>query len=249
MLVAAVIAVGFVSLGLWQLDRLDERRVRNATVEARRSEPIVSLDALGDVSNDPSSFADRPVTIEGRYRPDLEFFAVGRTVGDVTGTLVATPLERSDGSLVVVIRGLVPADTEGPPAVGFEPPPGDVVVTGTLDDGEEALRLGEPDPPDGVLRSISRIDLAFVDRWIEGQVLPVSVTLESQEPPQAVGATPIPVEPDELTEGRHLGYAVQWFAFAVVAVVGVGALIWRAGRSVPTDEATIHDSERPNVRS
>jgi cytochrome oxidase assembly protein ShyY1 len=41
---------------------------------------------------------------------------------------------------------------------------------------------------------------------------------------------------EELGAGSHLGYAVQWFAFAVIAIVGLVALLYRAGRIDTTTE-------------
>jgi surfeit locus 1 family protein len=129
---------------------------------------------------------------------------------------------------MVVVRGIVPGGTAGPPAEGFETPEGRVEVVGTLDDGEEPLRIGEPDPENGILTSLSRVDLEYIDRWTEGDVLPVSLTLVAQEPDNPNG-DPIPIPPEELTEGSHLGYAIQWFGFAVIVLIGVGFLVWRAG--------------------
>lgn len=233
--VGVLLAVAFVRLGIWQLDRLDERRDRNALTQQRMSAEPQSLDELvEDFGLDPELLNLRPAVATGVYRPDLEFFSIGRTVGDATGTLVATPLELDDGTLLVVVRGIVPAGTDGPPAMGYEAPEGSVNVVGTIDDGEEPLRIGEPDPDGGVLTSLSRVDLAFIDRWIEGTVLPVSLTLVDQEPANPVG-DPIPIPPDELTEGSHLGYAVQWFAFALIVVAGVGVLVWRAGSNAEAD--------------
>jgi cytochrome oxidase assembly protein ShyY1 len=31
-----------------------------------------------------------------------------------------------------------------------------------------------------------------------------------------------------VNDGRHLSYAIQWFAFAAIALVGAGAVIVRA---------------------
>ena len=227
--VGVVLAVVFVRLGIWQLDRLDERKERNALTEERMSAEPQTFDTLvAENGLDPEVLNLRPVVATGAYRPDLEFFSIGRTVGDVTGTLVATPLELDDGSLLVVVRGIVPADTGGPPAEGFATPLGQIRVTGVLDDGEEPLRIGEPDPEGGILTSLSRVDLGFIDQWIEGAVLPVYLTLVDQAPGNPAG-DPIPIPPEELTEGSHLGYAIQWFAFALIVLVGVGVLVWRAG--------------------
>ena len=234
-IVGVLLAAVFVRLGIWQLDRLEERRARNALTQERiTAEPAAFDSLIATHGLDPEELNLRLAVVSGVYRPDLEFISVGRTVGDATGTLVATPLELDDGTLLVVVRGIVPAGTDGPPVVGYETPQGQVTVVGTLEDGEEPLRIGEPDPEDGVLTSLSRVDLAFVDTWIDGTVLPVLLTLVDQDPANRAG-DPIPIPPDELTEGSHLGYAIQWFGFALVVIVGVGILVWRSGSKEKTE--------------
>jgi cytochrome oxidase assembly protein ShyY1 len=43
---------------------------------------------------------------------------------------------------------------------------------------------------------------------------------------------PVPVDPPDFTnEGPHLAYAIQWFGFAAVTLVGFYFLIRRKGRS------------------
>jgi cytochrome oxidase assembly protein ShyY1 len=229
LVVGALLALLFARLGIWQLDRLDERRARNAITEERSAADPESFDDLVvRYGLDAEALNLRSATVLGDYREDLEFFSIGRTVGDLTGTLVVTPLELDDGTLMVVVRGIVPSGTAGQPAEGFETPEGRVEVVGTLDDGEEPLRIGEPDPENGILTSLSRVDLEYIDRWTEGDVLPVSLTLVAQEPDNPNG-DPIPIPPEELTEGSHLGYAIQWFGFAIIVLIGVGFLVWRAG--------------------
>jgi cytochrome oxidase assembly protein ShyY1 len=184
---------------------------------------------------EPGELNHRQAIVTGRYLNDDEFFSIGRTYDGVSGTMVLTPLELEDGSVMIVVRGLVPVGTEGPPAAGYEVPQGQVTVTGRLDDGEEPLRIGEPPPDSGVIEGISRIDLAYIDQYYARDVLPVDIVLETQQPGNEDSA-PFPIPVEELTEGRHLGYAVQWFAFAVVALVGTVVLIWRAGTERPTSE-------------
>ena len=238
LIVGALLALLFARLGIWQLDRLDERRARNATTEERSAADPESFDDLVmQYGLDPEALNLRSASVFGEYREDLEFFSIGRTVGDLTGTLVVTPLELDDGALMAVVRGIVPGGTAGPPAEGFETPEGRVEVVGTLDDGEEPLRIGEPDPENGVLTSLSRVDLEYIDRWTEGDVLPVSLTLVAQEPGNPNG-DPIPIPPEELTEGSHLGYAIQWFGFAIIVLIGVGFLVGRAG-SKSEDEPVV----------
>jgi cytochrome oxidase assembly protein ShyY1 len=220
-------AVLFVFLGLWQLERLDEREVRNAAIAARSDEPVRPLAALiADHGSEDSKLAHRRSSVVGVYRADEEFLSVGRVYGDVVGTLVVTPLDLEGGGVLMVVRGVAPSGVSGPPAVGFEVPRGLVALEGLIGEGEEPLRIGESDPPTGTIESLSRVDLTYIDTWVSGDVLPFTLLLDSQSPPSA--AEPIRIPPQELSDGSHLGYAIQWFAFAVIAVVGLVALLRRA---------------------
>jgi cytochrome oxidase assembly protein ShyY1 len=246
-ILALVVALGlaalFVRLGVWQLDRLQERRASNALIESRAESPARPLDVLiSEVGEAPEDLVYRATTVEGTFRQDLEFVSIGRTFGSAVGSLILTPLELEDGRLLVVARGLVPSDEAGPPATTYPPPEGLATVTGRIDDGEEPLRIGEPDPDGGVLTSLSRVDLEYIDRWIPGEVLGISILLDEVSPPEPRGQ-PVRVPPEELGEGSHLGYAIQWFGFAVIAVVGVGFLVYRAGtREGPAVSETERDS-------
>ena len=231
--VGLLVALLFIRLGIWQLDRLEERRAHNATVEDRMAEPVRPLAGVfGQHDGDVDGMKFRQVTAEGVYRTDEEFFSIGRSDGDTRGTLVVTPMDLDDGTVLIVVRGLVPPGTQGPPAEGFEAPSGRVVVKGRLDDGEQSTAIGEPDPENGRLTSLSRLDLAYIDRWIVGEVLPVTLLVEDQRPADADGS-PARITAEELTEGSHLGYAVQWFAFSVIVAVGVSVLVYRAGTEEP----------------
>ena len=44
----------------------------------------------------------------------------------------------------------------------------------------------------------------------------------------------MPEPPPELTDGPHLDYALQWFAFATIAVVGYAVLLRREVRDERT---------------
>ena len=237
-ILAAIVGLGFALLfaflGLWQLERLNERQTRNAAIIARADESVRPLAGLlADYGADENGLAHRRTTVTGTYRADEEFLSVGRVYGDVVGSLVVTPLDVDAGGVLMVVRGVVPSGVAGPPAVGYEVPRGTVTLEGLIGEGEAPLRIGEADPPSGTIESISRIDLAFIDKWIEGTVLPFTLLLDTQSPASAAEPARIPAE--ELSDGSHLGYAIQWFAFAVIAVVGLAALLRRAARNEPTD--------------
>jgi cytochrome oxidase assembly protein ShyY1 len=234
--VGVLVAIVSVQLGFWQLRRLDERLARNATIVARSDEPVRPLaDLRVRYSDDPDALVFRRAAVEGEYMVDKEFVSVGRVYGSVAGTLVATPVDIGGGDVLIVVRGIVPVGTPGPPVVGYDVPRSAVDLEGRIALGEAPSRIGQPNPDDGTISQVSRVDLSFVDEWIDGDVLPYMLLLDSQRP-GGPGADPTPIPSEELSEGSHLGYAVQWFAFAVIALGGAVGLVWRASQASDPSE-------------
>jgi len=59
----------------------------------------------------------------------------------------------------------------------------------------------------------------------------VYLELESSQPADAKGLTPIPLP--ELDEGPHLSYAIQWFTFSALAVIGWVLVVRKTARGEP----------------
>jgi cytochrome oxidase assembly protein ShyY1 len=205
---AAVLLVAFVNLGLWQLRRLDERRDTNALVEARAA---VSPVAVGALPTDPGEARFRAVVDGGTYDPDRTV-SIRTTQDGVPGGRYFSVLETASGS-VVVLRGFAGSLPDGQLAA-FAPPQGEVEIEGV------AIPFGRLDRP----------ARTAVDGLVEGDgdAAPVVVQAASSAPAEAAGLTAVPL-PD-LGEGPHLAYAVQWFLFAAVGVVGYPLLMRRQAR-------------------
>lgn len=223
-LIALVAVVVFINLGLWQVRRLDERRAINAAiVERSGQEPAELATVLATVGRDPDALAYRRVALSGTYDTASEVLRIGTTLGGRSGNDVVTPLA-GDGFAIAVDRGWVPIDTAGPPVPDAAPPSDRVSVVGVLLAGETAGSLGTP-AEDGRYTTVGRIDLAALGPQWGGDVLPVYLLLESQDPPE--GDLPAPRPPPQPDEGPHLSYAIQWFLFAAVVLVGFPVLVYR----------------------
>lgn len=217
------LVVVMVNLGFWQLNRLDERRDLNALIEARQDEAPVPLDSL--VS--PSSSADeveavraRPVTLSGTYDDAATVPARNRTQDGVAGIWVVTPLVlSSSGERVPVVRGFVALGPDGEP-YPVPVPSGEVTVSGAV----LVPRLQD--------RTVRR-DLS--DLLAEPDTLGVLVRAEETSPAEPSLATPdgdpraalYPLPPPDLTERNHMSYAVQWFIFSAIALIGYPLVLRR----------------------
>ncbi|MCH8129606.1 MAG: SURF1 family protein [Acidobacteria bacterium] len=228
--IALATIVAFVNLGFWQLRRLEERRTINATIEARSTaDPVQLVEAIATFGADPEALAYRRVLVEGVYDQLEEVLVVATTLNGRPGHDVLTPL-RSDSVNIAVDRGWVPIDTEGPPVVDAAPAPGSVEVVGMLLEGQTHRSLGTPGTG-GSYEQIGRIDLGVLAGQWGSDLLPVYLLVESEDPPS--GDLPLQRPPPEPSEGRHLGYAIQWFTFAVIVAIGFPALVIR-GEAAPS---------------
>lgn len=234
----AIVVVGIVAMigaGVWQLQRLDERKAFNErVVERSQSEPTPLGSVLARIDDGSLSLEAAewlPVVIEGTYLPDqvLEF---NNSQGGRAGDNVLTALIGDDGGTVIVNRGFIPLGIDVPAA-----PRTAVTATGFVRLSEVRDRGGVTDADDGgTLSEIRRIDVPRLSQQFPGEVAPVYVQLTASEPPIVVG-DPEPVVLPELSNGPHLSYAIQWFVFAICVAIGWVLAVRRSLRQRVTDAA------------
>jgi surfeit locus 1 family protein len=218
----AAAAVACLLLGRWQVRRLHERRAANAAALARRSAPPVAL-AAGARRPPAAELAERRVTAVGTYDHARELVLHAQVHAGTPGVVVVTPL-RLPGSdtAVLVRRGFIPT----PDAMSAPTPapaePGTVRVTGiaaaipsTAGGGDRLERRGRT-----TWRYLDRAALATLPY----PVLPIEIR---QLPDSTLPSFPRRVPAPPLDDGPHLGYAIQWFAFATTALVFAGVFLRR----------------------
>ena len=224
LLVAAILVVACVRLGIWQLSRLHQRRARNAVILAATQLPSVEL-GVG-VSGD--SLANRRVRARGRYDYDHERLWRPRAMDEMPGADLVTPMRMEDGAAVLVDRGWVPS------ADGYH------VVERLYRESDSAtivgLALNAP-------RGRGDVDPRALKDSLPYRLMPIVIQQLPAEPgaldPDFPRRWPVP----ELDDGPHLSYAIQWFSFAIIIVVGVIAL---RRRDRPEHARPLPPGEHPN---
>jgi surfeit locus 1 family protein len=206
-LAAVAAAVAFAWLGAWQLERAGVKRGLEADFAG--SGPALEWQRLP---------ADAPryqgVSVRGRYDPNHQFLLDNRSHDSVAGVEVLTPLILEDGSTVIVNRGWLPfgATRQDLPVITVDGESRTVV--GRIDDlPRPGIWLQGP-PATGWPRLVHYPRMEELEAALGRALATRQVLLDPAVPDGYVRAWAVPgTAPD-----RHLGYAVQWFAFAALAI-------------------------------
>lgn len=148
-LAVLVLVLAMIGAGLWQLDRLQQRKDENELIRARQAEPVGPVDEVVDPA-DPTDVGDevrlRRATAEGSYDVEAQVLVRNRSFDGAPGSWVLTPLVLDDGTVLVVNRGWVPVtgDQELPAAAA--PPSGRVAVEGILESSQARGASGPVTP-------------------------------------------------------------------------------------------------------
>jgi surfeit locus 1 family protein len=211
---------GFVMLfllaGVWQLDRKDEKEAERALYAQDTGY------ARYTAGEEIEPF--QGITVRGRYLDERQIILDNMIVDSRVGHYVLTPFETAPGDpLVMVNRGFLPLTDAG---IRQD----DIAIDDTLREIRgKAGRLPRPGYRMGA--AIPEVtgwpvhavypDYADVEVTLGRNIAPFVVLLDAEED----GGFSRTWRPDGIGPGRHLAYAVQWFAMAAVLT---GLLIWHA---------------------
>lgn len=231
-------------LGVWQLDRHSQRKAQNERIAEQIALPILPLSAD---DGDAESLAYRRVELEGEYDHTRSIIWPGHAYQGSPGVHVLTPLRRDNGDAVLVNRGWVHSPDAASVDLEELEVHGTVALTGLVrtfpesdvlpDESVRAAREGRvieiadaPDDPEtgGFRRTWYRFDLDA----LRGQFpYPLSDFYVQALPDEAASEPPMRLDPPGLGSGPHLGYAIQWFSFGLIALLGWLVVITRQGKT------------------
>jgi surfeit locus 1 family protein len=214
-ILGTVLALVFIRLGFWQLSRLAERKMFNRELAARAMTAPVPLAAL---PRDTGAMHYRRVSVKGVYDYAHEILVTNRTRNGSPGVQIVTPLRRAGtDTAVLVTRGWVYAPDgmtidrkrwqEGDSLVGEA-----FVENFTTGRGNAALHDRN--------RSYRWMDETTLAQAFPYPIAPYRLILISG------GGAPLSnipprLEVPPLDEGPHQNYAIQWFSFAAISILGM----------------------------
>lgn len=209
-----------IRLGIWQLDRLDQRRAFNAQYESMRAADMLNLN--NETPANINTMEWRAVKVSGEYDFEDQIAIRNQYHNNIYGYHLITPL-LYNGTAVLVDRGFIPADGNSTPEDWRKfDEQGPVTVTGQIRLGQGKPLIGGvadalPSPGE-TLFLWNNLDLKNIAPQMPYPILDVYIQPDVEEADETY---PIPYQPEvEITEGPHFGYALQWFTFASILFLG-----------------------------
>jgi surfeit locus 1 family protein len=230
LVVAAVLAaVLFVGLGIWQLRRREERRALNAVDREHLGAPAVDFAAL---PHDTMQARYRRARVSGSPDYDHEIVLAGRSREGSPGVNIVTPVRvAGSAAAILVMRGWV----YSPDAYRVDLPrwhDRDTTFVGYVQRIASTPRGSFQAESSATTRMVQHLDSVSVARLVPYPVarfylvaLEDSSTFASRR--DSAQNRIARLDAPTLDDGPHLGYAIQWFSFAIIALVGSGIIATR----------------------
>jgi len=204
------------SLGFWQLRRLEWKETMLTAIAARIEAEPVALAGLA--SPDRAADLYLPVTVSGTTTGE-ELLVLSGQKGVGAGYEVIAAFETDAGRRILIDRGFIGEEARGAPR-----PPVALVLTGNLPWPEESDAYTPP--PDAATGLWFARDVAAMAESLKTD--PLMVVIRTAEG-DAQGIVPRPVDTSGIVND-HLEYAITWFSLAGVWAGMTLYLLWRIRR-------------------
>lgn len=211
--ISFALAALFIRLGFWQLSRLQWRRGLNAEVAAHVAAPPVPVDSL---PRDSAAMRYRRVQLRGVFDYANEVVLTQRIRGGSPGVYLLTPLRvAGKDSAYLINRGWVysPDGKQVDLAKWREADSADVLAFALPPYTSDAAGVGVSS--NKVMRTL---DFNTVQQGMPYPIARIQLTQLGDTSPK--GNIPPRLTPPPPSEGAHQSYAMQWFSFATIAIVG-----------------------------
>ena len=216
------LATLMVFLGIWQLQRLDDRRARNAEIELNTTQDIAT--ATQDFGTSTDEW--RRVVLTGNYVAGSDISVINRSQDGVAGDNVAAVFETETNGFFLVNRGFVPLSVTKQPA-----PKDSISLVGYVRMNQTRRNVGAIDSSTKGTTEFQRYDLERIKSALDVDINTNFYVQLIKESPSTNAQWPSPVPFPAVDEGPHFSYAMQWFFFSFVALAGWIVVIVRKVRS------------------
>lgn len=221
-IVTALAIMLFCSLGFWQLERSEMKRQLAEEITMRMQQPVLSINRETADRLNGLDMEYRHIETRGDFESEYQFFVDNKKYHGKAGYHVVTPFKIEEtGQVILVNRGWVDAGNDRNVLPDISTPEGIVNLSGQLQKPAKAIfRPGISKPAEKMGGIWLYMDTAYFSSLSGLTVMPYILLLDEQNSFGYVREWPA----FEANTEMHVGYAIQWFAFAIFALLAYVSL-------------------------
>ena len=202
---------GLLALGVWQWHRADEKRVLQQQFDALQRAAPINAAQLADT---PANYTR--AELRGQYDNARSFLLDNRVLNGRVGFEVLTPFVLADSrELLLVNRGWIAGDPARRQLPAIPAVSGAVELRGYIYRAADNPLVENSANAASWPRVIDQIDFARMPTLLGGPVYPFTLRLDAGADGALSPEWPVVTNSPE----KHVAYAVQWFAMAVVLML------------------------------
>jgi surfeit locus 1 family protein len=205
------------ALGVWQLNRAEEKRVLISLKQQRQSTEILILSTT--LPDTPEAHLYKPIQAIGHYDTDHQYLLDNQVNKGRAGYFVLTPfMLKNKNKAVLVNRGWLPLGKSRSDLPDIPVDSREITLNGRINCFPTVgLKLaGAEIPTDSWPAIVQVVDTQVLAKKLGYPLLGFQVELDKQADD---GFTREWHETLAMTPEKHIGYAVQWFLLALTLTV------------------------------
>lgn len=206
-----------IALGMWQLDRAEQKRVFLKAQEQAAATETLHLSSA--VENSIEGLRYRNVEATGRYDVAHQFLIDNQISDGKVGYFVLTPfILTGETKAVLVNRGWIPLNKDRSIPSGLEVKQAEAIIAGRINNFPSVgIKLaGAEIPTEGWPSIVQVVDISVLARKLGYSLLPFQIELAKELPDgyKREWHTSTIMQPEQ-----HTAYAIQWFALALTLTI------------------------------
>ncbi len=220
-LVALFMVPGLIALGMWQLNRADEKGLIDSNVEEAQQKSPLQINLFVESQNDFSSQIYRSASLVGQYDKRVNFLLDNRTYKGRAGFHVLTPFflgtSESEPKAVLINRGWITYKGERSNIPKITVSNKKTEILGIIKKVGKSIVLKNDEASSASLQKtypkiIQAISLDKLSKELNYELLPIVIQLDKSAKSGFIREW----QPYYGTVDKHIAYSVQWFSMAAV---------------------------------
>ncbi len=198
-----------IGLGIWQLNRADEKRDLEGQLAQRQTAAPVALQSV----KSPAAYTR--IMVEGQFDSDHTWLVDNRLRDGRAGYEVVQPFISDNGNRVLVNRGWLPASARREQLPEIKNITGDTTIFAEVAYASDHPMLSAQSDTENWPKVITQVVPSVMAQSLGEPVADYYLKLDAA----STGAFVTAWQPINMSSSKHTGYAVQWFAMALALII------------------------------